>query len=198
MGTHGDITYTLENTQFFKGTFRDGDEISFTTAGQSAACGTYLELDEVQYLMGLSLRNGIYTADFCGLHEDWGTVSDDDKASVKAGCANDLCDVTCHKFQVQHGEMFSKRWRVYVHALCGLAGNRALCSSASGSFSYDGLSGFGAGGHRGAASQRVGRRTASAVADFERAVGWWDHIIEPCHFTVGEGKRAALYPGMQP
>lgn len=139
MGTYGDITYTLENTQFFKGAFRDGDEISFTTAGQSAACGTYLELDEVQYLMGLSLRNGVYTADLCGLDEDWETVSDDDKASVEAGCANDLCDVTCHKFQVQYGEMFSGRRRVYVYAMCELTGNRALCSSVSRSFYNDRL-----------------------------------------------------------
>lgn len=45
-GTYGDITYTLRETTFYKGSFRNGDEIEFTTAGQSAACGTYLELDE--------------------------------------------------------------------------------------------------------------------------------------------------------
>ncbi|CAM9199533.1 unnamed protein product, partial [Laminaria digitata] len=79
---YGDITYNLKDTTFYKGNVRNGDEIMFTTAGQSAACGTYLELHDTEYLMGLKLRNGVYWADICGLDEEWSTVKDEDKASV--------------------------------------------------------------------------------------------------------------------
>lgn len=50
--------------------------------------------------MGLSLHNGVYLADICGLDEEWSTVSDEDKATVEAGCPDILRDVTCDQFQV--------------------------------------------------------------------------------------------------
>ena len=99
-GVDGDITYTLEKTKLYKGAFDDGDEISFITAGQIDACGTYLEVDgRTKYLMGLHLTNGMYTADICGLDEPLESITDEDMASVKTGCADTLCDVDCSEFQ---------------------------------------------------------------------------------------------------
>lgn len=89
------ITYTVDVTTVFLGDTYGKDEISFVTAGNSAACGITLEIGE-EYVIALSpavanpfdptITKGELTVGACGLWSKWSAVSDDEKADLEAGC----------------------------------------------------------------------------------------------------------------
>lgn len=92
---------------------RYSQEISFVTGGNSATCGVSLELGE-EYLIGLYRsgpntfdpdQDGQLTVGLCDLVQDWGSVSDEDMATLEAGCDNDdPCSGSCTDTQVRDGD----------------------------------------------------------------------------------------------
>lgn len=78
----------------------DAQEITFTSNSQSSACGVTLDKGE-EYLLDLYQTDDGLTASLCGLVNEWTSVSDEDKASVEAGCTDDACDIVCGEFQVR-------------------------------------------------------------------------------------------------
>ena len=76
----------------------------------SSGCGVQLEVGE-EYLIGLH-RTGhnSLTTSICDLLRDWSSVSDEDKASLEAGCNDDPCDEACGEYQVRvNGERNTER-----------------------------------------------------------------------------------------
>lgn len=86
-----DVVYTLQIITVYKGEPEyiepHACEISFVTAGNSAACGVSLVIGE-EYLVGLYWRSGGYfTANSCGLARAW---NEEDMAVLEAdGCDGD-------------------------------------------------------------------------------------------------------------
>lgn len=93
------MRYTLEVTAIYKGEpdVTDAQQITFTTEDDSADCGVTLNEGE-EYLVDLYQTDDGLTAGLCGLVGEWNSVSDEDKASVEAGCEEDPCDVDCSEF----------------------------------------------------------------------------------------------------
>lgn len=83
--------YTLEIITVYKGepewVETNACEISFVTAGSSAACGVTLAIGE-EYLFGLSWSSqGYFTASSCGLARAW---NEEDMTVLEAnGCDGD-------------------------------------------------------------------------------------------------------------
>ena len=78
-------------------------EISFTTAGSTAACGVVLGLGE-EYLVSLYPDYvGQLTANSCGLLNAWEAVSGEDTLLLEAGCVEeDGCSGTCNEEHQVH------------------------------------------------------------------------------------------------
>ncbi|CAM9774530.1 unnamed protein product, partial [Hapterophycus canaliculatus] len=83
------VTYTIRTLTLYKyptesnvrATFPA--EITFSTAGNGAACGVSLEIG-AEYLIGLTLSSeGELTANLCGLYRSWSSVTDDELALLE-------------------------------------------------------------------------------------------------------------------
>lgn len=96
-----DVIFTVDTITLYKSepNVEYAQEISFTTAGNSAACGINLEIDE-EYLIHLYRYNGQLTGNSCGGTKSWSSVSEAEVETLQDGC-DDLCEGECGKFQVE-------------------------------------------------------------------------------------------------
>lgn len=106
--TTNHVTYTLDVITLYKeeelGVDNDyGHNVSFVTDKNSdLLCGVTLEISE-EYLIGLSWYSlGYFTASYCDLFREWSSVSDEDRASLEAGCEDDPCHEACGEYQVRY------------------------------------------------------------------------------------------------
>lgn len=63
-------------------------QLSVTTASNSAACGVVLEVGE-DYLLGLSSFDGGLSVGLCSLIKVWDDVTAEDLATLENGCENE-------------------------------------------------------------------------------------------------------------
>lgn len=106
-----EVTYTVSTTTLYKAepTVNYAQDIEFLTGGNSAICGVSLELGK-EYLIGLYRigpnsfdpdRDGQLTVGLCDLVQLWSAVTDEDKATLDAGCGDtDQCSGSCGDSQV--------------------------------------------------------------------------------------------------
>eukprot|EP00903_Cladosiphon_okamuranus_P015461 g14277.t1 len=95
VGINDPVTYTVDVTTVFLGDTCGEDEISFVTAGNSAACGINLEIGE-EYVLALSpavadpfdptITEDDLSVYACGLWRKWDHIPDDEKMDLEAGC----------------------------------------------------------------------------------------------------------------
>jgi len=104
------VTYTVEVTTVFEGDTGGESEISFVTAGNSAACGVFLEIGQ-EYVLALAPAvdnplepagiEGQLSIEACGLYRAWDELPDEERTDLEAGCAAaDPCLGSCDEYQV--------------------------------------------------------------------------------------------------
>lgn len=110
MGINDDVTYRVAVNTLYKEepNVEYPEEIDIVTGGNGALCGVSLRLHE-EYLLALYRSGGsIFNPEqedqlrvsICDLVRVWSSVTDEDEATLQAGCDNDLCDGRCGEFQV--------------------------------------------------------------------------------------------------
>lgn len=113
------VTYTVAVTTVFKGDTGGEAEISFITAGNSAACGIGLEIGQ-EYVLALAPAvdnplepagiEGELSVEACGLYRVWDELPDEERDDLQAGCAaEDPCLGTCDEYQVNKAAPEEKR-----------------------------------------------------------------------------------------
>lgn len=108
-----EATYAVNTTTLYK---QEPDveytqEITFITAGNSAACGVQLDIGE-EYILALGRlpedllnpdRSGQFTVGLCNLVQFWSAAGEDELV----GCGADACSGNCDELQVN-----TRQWSV--------------------------------------------------------------------------------------
>lgn len=104
------MAFTVDIIQLFKGVadFQQGDELTFVTGGNSAACGVNLVAGQ-EYLVGLypGLGDGPLYAESCGLFRAWGDVTDEEREELTTcSTQGESIRVPCvvHRVGVAHND----------------------------------------------------------------------------------------------